>query len=146
MDMFKVFCGVITLVGCVSAFGGFHGGYPGEVEVGPPKPYSFGYDVKDEKGSSHFHKETGDGKSVSGSYGYTDHKGLHRVVDYVANAGGFQANVKTNEPGTDGKESPANVNMLANPVSVGMQGGGGGFGGFQGGFGAGGAKAIMYQW
>ncbi|XP_055936720.1 cuticle protein 10.9-like [Argiope bruennichi] len=141
MNMLKFLCGALTLVGCVNAFGGF----PGGMEAGAPKPYNFGYNVNGAQGN-HFHKETGNGQSVSGSYGYTDHKGLHRVVDYVADAGGFKASVKTNEPGTDGKENPAHVNVLANSVSVGMHGSGGGFGGFQGGFGAGGGKAVMYQW
>lgn len=58
---------------------------------------------------------------MQGSYGYTDNQGLYRQVDYVANAGGFRAVVKTNEPGTDGKENPADVNMLVQAPPAGLQ-------------------------
>lgn len=92
-------------------------------QQGPPKPYDFGYNAADELGNNHFRKEQGDGSGgVRGSYGYTDKKGLYRVVDYIANAAGFQAKVKTNEPGTDGKENPADVYMQALPSPAGMQG------------------------
>lgn len=72
---------------------------------------------------NHFHKEQGDGSgSVQGSYGYTDNQGLFRQVDYVADAGGFRASVRTNEPGTDdGKENPADVNLATQPSPQGVQ-------------------------
>ncbi|GIZ04738.1 hypothetical protein CEXT_769811, partial [Caerostris extrusa] len=66
--------------------------------------------------SSRTRKESSDGKgNVQGSYGYTDAHGIYRQVDYVADAYGFRANVKTNEPGTD-NQNPADVHIQANPV------------------------------
>ncbi|KAF8773293.1 Cuticle protein 16.8 like protein [Argiope bruennichi] len=75
-----------------------------------PIPYKFGYEVKDHEGSQHRHEE-GDGHgNVRGSYGYVDHKGIHREVHYVADKGGFRAEVKTNEPGT-ANQDPAQVKI-----------------------------------
>nr|XP_042903683.1 adult-specific rigid cuticular protein 15.5-like [Parasteatoda tepidariorum] len=75
--------------------------------------------------STHFRSEVGDGSGmVRGSYGYQDAQGLRRQVDYVAGPGiGFQANVKTNEPGTIGhqKEQPSHVVMQAQPPPPGVQ-------------------------
>ncbi|GIY29542.1 hypothetical protein CEXT_345581 [Caerostris extrusa] len=63
-----------------------------------PQPYKFGYDIKDHHGSQHRH-EHGDGHGhVQGSYGFTDHRGIHREVHYVADHHGFRAKVNTNEP------------------------------------------------
>lgn len=139
-----------------SGFGGGQGGgqggggfgYGGGLENHAPRPYDFGYAAPDSMGNSHFRSEKGDGSgSVQGSYGYTDNQGLFRKVEYVANAGGFRANVHTNEPGTDGKENPADVNMNAQPAPAGIQskyssfGGGFGAGGQGGGFGGGGLFA-----
>lgn len=39
----------------------------------------------------------------------------------MANAAGFKANIKTNEPGIDGKLSPADVNMEAQPPPYELQ-------------------------
>lgn len=86
-----------------------------------PKPYDFGY-VADGYDGSHFRSEKGDSSgNVQGSYGYTDKQGLHRKVEYIANAEGFRASVKTNEPGTDGKEDPADVQMHVQPPPAGIQ-------------------------
>ena len=86
-----------------------------------PKPYDFGY-VANNYGGAHFRSEKGDSSgNVQGSYGYTDSQGLQRKVEYVANAGGFHASVKTNEPGTDGKEDPADVQMFVQPPPAGIQ-------------------------
>ncbi|GBM90028.1 hypothetical protein AVEN_209237-1 [Araneus ventricosus] len=75
-----------------------------------PTPYKFGYEVKDHGGSQHRHEE-GDGHGhVKGSYGYVDEKGIHREVHYVADKGGFRAEVKTNEPGT-ANQDPAEVKI-----------------------------------
>nr|XP_015903800.1 cuticle protein 10.9 isoform X2 [Parasteatoda tepidariorum] len=73
-----------------------------------PIPYSFNYLAQGDEGSSG-HQESGDGAgNVQGSYTVTDLDGRSRVVEYVADAGGFRAVVKTNEPGTD-NSAPANV-------------------------------------
>ncbi|GFY45405.1 cuticle protein 16.8 [Trichonephila inaurata madagascariensis] len=78
-----------------------------------PQPYKFGYDVKDHHGSQHRH-EHGDGHGhVQGSYGFIDHKGVHREVHYVADHHGFRATVKTNEPGT-ANQDPADVKLHSN--------------------------------
>ncbi|KAH7963022.1 hypothetical protein HPB52_019284 [Rhipicephalus sanguineus] len=69
--------------------------------VGPPQPYSFGYDNVDEFGNRQFRSEQGDSNNAkTGSYGYRDANGLYRRVNYVADAYGFRATVDTNEPGT----------------------------------------------
>ncbi|XP_015920816.2 uncharacterized protein [Parasteatoda tepidariorum] len=127
--------------------GGGGGGYGGGQNY-PPKPYNFDYQARDEQGNMHYRNEQGDQSgAVRGSYGYTDAQGLYRVVDYVADAGGFRANIRTNEPGTDGKESPADVQLTAEQPPAGIQdrytrgggyGGSGGSGGYGGGAGAGG--------
>jgi len=70
--------------------------------------YDFGYDVKDKEGALTFRKETGDAKSLKGSYGIRDVDGRLRIVRYVADDKGFRAKVETNEPGT-GSEDAANV-------------------------------------
>ncbi|KAG8188499.1 hypothetical protein JTE90_008064 [Oedothorax gibbosus] len=75
------------------------------------KPYAFGYSVKDHHGEQH-REESGHGGAVKGSYGFTDARGVHRQVEYVADGAGFRAKVKTNEPGT-APQSPAAVDMVS---------------------------------
>ncbi|GFY77490.1 cuticle protein 10.9, partial [Trichonephila inaurata madagascariensis] len=100
------------------AGGGYGGGAGGNY---PPQPYNFDYQARDEQGNVHYRNEQGDQSgAVRGSYGYTDNQGLYRVVDYVADANGFRANVRTNEPGTDGKESPADVQLTAEQPPAGI--------------------------
>ncbi|GFU26899.1 cuticle protein 16.8 [Trichonephila clavipes] len=78
-----------------------------------PQPYKFGYEIKDHHGSQHRH-EHGDGHGhVQGSYGFTDHRGIHREVLYVADHNGFRATVKTNEAGT-ANQDPAHVKVQSN--------------------------------
>ncbi|GIX91895.1 cuticle protein 10.9 [Caerostris extrusa] len=132
------------------AGGGYGGGAGGNY---PPQPYQFDYTARDEQGNTHYRNEQGDQNgAVRGSYGYTDNQGLYRVVDYVADAGGFRANIRTNEPGTDGKESPADVQLTAEQPPAGIQdrytrvggygGGAGGYGGGAGSYGGGGSSGI----
>ncbi|CAL1284989.1 unnamed protein product [Larinioides sclopetarius] len=81
-------------------------------EIHKPLPYSFGYKVKDKHGEHH-REETGDGVGVvKGSYGFTDERGIHRQVYYVADKAGFRAVVKTNEHGTAPLD-PAHVKMIS---------------------------------
>ncbi|GFQ83420.1 cuticle protein 16.8 [Trichonephila clavata] len=115
MDSFKVLFVIVGLIAYITGVIGYDAGF-GNFNNGPFQPYNFGYDARDEFGNSHYRQEYGDAGGVRGSYGYVDRQGLRRVVDYIANAAGFQATVKTNEPGTDGKENPAHVNMIANPI------------------------------
>ncbi|KAF8773354.1 Cuticle protein 16.8 like protein [Argiope bruennichi] len=81
-------------------------------EIHKPLPYSFGYKIKDKHGEQH-REETGDGVGVvKGSYGFTDERGIHRQVHYVADKAGFRAEVKTNEHGTASLD-PAHVKMIS---------------------------------
>ncbi|GFV09173.1 cuticle protein 16.8 [Trichonephila clavipes] len=77
-----------------------------------PQPYKFGYSIKDHHGEQH-REESGDGgHAVRGSYGFTDARGIRREVHYVADHGGFRAQVKTNEPGT-ANQNPAAVHLIS---------------------------------
>ncbi|CAG2166278.1 unnamed protein product [Oppiella nova] len=72
--------------------------------------YAFAYDEQHASGGS-FRKEKGGHGVQVGSYGLTDHDGRQRIVNYVADAHGFRADIKTNEPGVDPKEDPADVSI-----------------------------------
>ncbi|XP_040067750.2 cuticle protein 16.8-like [Ixodes scapularis] len=86
------------------------------VEDNPPQPYSFGYDNTDEFGTRLTRQETGDEfNGKVGSYSYTDAAGVHRTVNYIADAAGFRANVDTNEPGTKTSE-PADAATVSAAV------------------------------
>ncbi|GBN36522.1 hypothetical protein AVEN_92941-1 [Araneus ventricosus] len=100
-----------------------------------PQPFKFGYSIKDKHGEQH-REEVGDGKNVKGSYGFTDARGIHRQVNYVADHGGFRAQVKTNEPGT-ANQNPAAVHIISDaPYGHGGYAGAAGLG-YAGGVGAG---------
>ncbi|XP_028968223.1 adult-specific rigid cuticular protein 15.7-like [Galendromus occidentalis] len=82
---------------------------PGAVPKDRPQPYDFGFNIQDEYGNNQFRQETGDANgAVSGTYGYTDAFGIFRRVKYVADAAGYRAEVKSNEPGLK-QESPASA-------------------------------------
>ncbi|CAG2117965.1 unnamed protein product [Medioppia subpectinata] len=84
-----------------------------EEQYGPAEPYTFGFQSSDEQGNQLSRSETSDGSgAVRGSYSYTDANGLNRIVEYVADAGGYRATVKTNEPGT-ANANPADVQINA---------------------------------
>ncbi|XP_023225202.1 cuticle protein 16.8-like [Centruroides sculpturatus] len=79
-----------------------------------PKPYEFDY-IAEAIGGVSTRKETADGSGrVVGFYTIKEDDGRSRVVEYEADAGGFRAVVKTNEPGV-GNESPASVELYASP-------------------------------
>ncbi|XP_076353618.1 uncharacterized protein LOC143248773 [Tachypleus tridentatus] len=79
----------------------------------PVQPYSYGYRIKDEYDTIQLRKEETVGSNVvRGSYGYTDAAGLYRKIEYVADAHGFRASIKTNEPGT-ANQNPANVEIIS---------------------------------
>ncbi|XP_015927121.2 cuticle protein 10.9-like [Parasteatoda tepidariorum] len=133
--MFHLFL-VISAVLCHHFVFGY-GGFGGEMHM--PKPYQFGYVAKINGGESHHHESGIGGAAVQGSYGYTDAKGIHREVTYLADQGGFKAQVKTNEPGTAPKD-PAAVQMMSTGdeyMGAGFGAGGMG-GGYMGGAGMGG--------
>ncbi|GFT36301.1 cuticle protein 10.9, partial [Nephila pilipes] len=133
--------------------GGFGGGYGGmgggfgDAQMNQPRPYNMGYNAEGE-GATSFRSEQGDEHgNMVGAYGYMDAQGLYRKVQYTAGSDGFHATVQTNEPGTDGKENPADVIMVVEQPPAGIQekytrssgsgygghGGQGGYGGMNGG-------------
>lgn len=69
--------------------------------------FNFGYNEDHATGGT-FRREQGDalGGRV-GSYGLRDVDGRTRIVNYVADAAGFRANIQTNEPGVEPKDSAA---------------------------------------
>ncbi|KAG1703641.1 Adult-specific rigid cuticular protein 15.5 [Nymphon striatum] len=70
-----------------------------------PAPYAFGYKTADYSGS-HSRQESGDAYgNKAGSYSLTAADGRVRKVTYVADGYGFRAQVKTNEPGTNGQDT-----------------------------------------
>ncbi|KAL1436659.1 hypothetical protein MTO96_049553 [Rhipicephalus appendiculatus] len=75
----------------------------GSQQYRAPEPggYSFGYNhAHGEGGGASWRKESADAAgNVIGSYGFKDPDGRVRLVTYVANQDGFQANVQSNEPG-----------------------------------------------
>ncbi|XP_015904727.1 cuticle protein 14-like [Parasteatoda tepidariorum] len=93
-----------------------------------PHPYKFGYSIKDKHGEQH-REESGTGGHVTGSYGFTDDRGIHRQVNYVADHGGFRAQVKTNEPGT-ANQNPAAVHIHSSAPAYDHLYGGYGYGGY----------------
>ncbi|KAF8773287.1 cuticle protein 10.9-like isoform X2 [Argiope bruennichi] len=75
-----------------------------------PIPYSFGYSIKDEHGEQHRSEKSDGAGVVTGSYGFVDENGIHRMVYYIADEKGFRAKIVTNEPGT-ASQNPAGVLM-----------------------------------
>ncbi|GFY69134.1 cuticle protein 16.8 [Trichonephila inaurata madagascariensis] len=65
-----------------------------------PRPYEFGYEFGDGQGMNQHRRESSDGAGkVKGSYSYTDPFGVYRNVEYQADADGYRAVIKSNEPG-----------------------------------------------
>lgn len=70
-----------------------------------PEPYSFSYSA-DSTGGVASHQETGDGTGrITGVYTINGPDGRERRVEYVADAQGYRAVVKTNEIGTKPEDS-----------------------------------------
>jgi hypothetical protein len=67
--------------------------------------YNFGYNEDHTSGGT-FRREAGDAHgNVAGSYGLRDADGRIRIVNYVANDDGFKADIQTNEPGVEPKDT-----------------------------------------
>lgn len=82
----------------------------------PLQPYRFVYNIKGKNGlTEQYRQEVGDGKYLTGSYGYVLPDGIYRHVDYVADDRGFRAFIRTSEPGT-ANQNPSNVVINSNPV------------------------------
>ncbi|KAG1715037.1 Cuticle protein 14 isoform a [Nymphon striatum] len=76
----------------------------------PATPYEMGYDIVDEYGNKHGRRESGDtAGNKAGSYNIALADGRQRVVEYKADDYGFRAVVRSNEPGTDASQDPADV-------------------------------------
>ncbi|GBL75720.1 hypothetical protein AVEN_155024-1 [Araneus ventricosus] len=87
-------------------------------EFAKPAPYSFQFNHKDNFGTvQHREENKNEDGVVRGSYGYRDSLGLYRHVSYVADADGFHAVLRTNEPGIGNKNS-ADVAVVAQSPSV----------------------------
>lgn len=69
--------------------------------------FNFGYDESHPSGSTSRHEEQASGVR-RGSYSLGDADGRQRTVNYVADAAGFRATIRTNEPGVESKD-PADV-------------------------------------
>lgn len=67
--------------------------------------YSFGYDEAGATGGSFRHEKSDAYGNRVGSYGLTGADGRVRIVNYVADANGYRANVQTNEPGTESRDT-----------------------------------------
>lgn len=85
-----------------------------------PKPYSFAFEATDDQtGANSKREESSDGRTTRGSYSYIDADGVFRVVEYTADENGFNANIRTNEPGTSGASAeipdPANTVWAVEP-------------------------------
>jgi len=59
-----------------------------------PRPYSFGYDVKDNYYNDYAHQESSDGKVTTGSYRVLLPDGRTQIVTYKADDYGYVADVK----------------------------------------------------
>jgi len=82
-----------------------------------PKPFSFAFQSADEFGTQLSRSENADGSgAVTGSYSLAEADGRQRVVEYVADAAGFRAVVRTNEPGT-ANANPADVEIQSSAPS-----------------------------
>ncbi|XP_013779036.1 uncharacterized protein LOC106463536 [Limulus polyphemus] len=78
-------------------------------------PFSFTY-TADVEGGTNSRTEGGDGSgNVAGSYSVADPDGRRRTVKYIAGAGGFMADIQSNEPGVEPDSNPANVKISSFP-------------------------------
>ena len=81
------------------------------------QPFSFAFQSADEFGTQLSRSENADGSgAVTGSYSLAEADGRQRVVEYVADAAGFRAVVRTNEPGT-ANANPADVEIQSSAPS-----------------------------
>uniref|UniRef100_A0A2L2Y6W5 Cuticle protein 14 isoform a n=1 Tax=Parasteatoda tepidariorum TaxID=114398 RepID=A0A2L2Y6W5_PARTP len=114
----KVLCSCLWVMFCILPC--LCGDHPdGESEVHRSQDalgnYRFSYSVANNEGE-HFREEGTDALGrVVGSYGLKHVDGTHRVVDYIADKGGFRAAIRTNEPGVISSESADATILKADP-------------------------------
>lgn len=85
-----------------------------------PEPYNYNYNWANEFGSVASKEEESDGNTVRGSYSLQEANGVYRIVDYIADANGFRATIRTNEPGVD-VPAPAGVEVIREPPPANIQ-------------------------
>ncbi|GFW14378.1 cuticle protein 16.8 [Trichonephila clavipes] len=71
------------------------------------KPFKLKKSIKDYHGEQHREESGNGGHAVRESYRFTDARGICREINYVADHGGFRAQIKTNKPGTANQNSAA---------------------------------------
>lgn len=83
-----------------------------------PEPFNFAYTSETADGSSSSHEatQTIDGV-VTGSYTIKEPNGQERRVDYIADANGYRATVRTNELGTESKNTADAVYISSAPTA-----------------------------
>ncbi|XP_035219923.1 cuticle protein 10.9-like [Stegodyphus dumicola] len=108
----KMLCKVLLLASLAALASAEYGFEEAEQFEGPfeAQPYSFGYSMKNAHGEQHRHESSNGAGRVTGSYGFVDEHGIHRIVHYIADHLGFRAKIITNEPGT-ANQNPAGVIM-----------------------------------
>lgn len=81
-------------------------------------PYNFMFNHDDGLGTmQHREENKNEDGVIRGSYGYRDPSGIYRHVSYIADARGFHAVLRTNEPGVENKNS-ADVAVVVQPQSM----------------------------
>ncbi|GIX74198.1 hypothetical protein CDAR_6571 [Caerostris darwini] len=91
--------------------------FPAEAELDKnyPKPYEFGYSVKDGFGTKQHRKEVANSDGVvTGTYGYLDPAGVYRFVDYIADRSGYRAKLRAIKLGAS---SEVKDNVIENSSS-----------------------------
>nr|BAH23312.1 cuticle protein5a [Daphnia magna] len=97
MNKFIIAAAVLMMVAVAAAA---PQSYPSESSAKPsyddaPMPYSFDWNVKDDESKNDYgHKETSDGKVVTGSYRVVLPDGRTQIVTYKADENGYVADVK----------------------------------------------------
>lgn len=79
-----------------------------------PASFAFGYDVSDGLGMTQKRHEISSNGIVEGTYGYSDPNGVYRQVFYTANKNGFNARLRSNEPGM-ASNNPADAEYIVAP-------------------------------
>lgn len=82
-------------------------------------PYNFMYNHNDGHGTMQHREENKNVDGVvRGSYGYRDPSGIYRHVSYVADADGFHAVLRSNEPGIENRNSADVAVVVQSPLGV----------------------------
>ncbi|CAL1280715.1 unnamed protein product [Larinioides sclopetarius] len=89
------------------------------VLVNPANAYIFGYQSDDGLGTTQQRHEVADGSGVvKGTYGYRDSFGIFRTVNYTADASGYRAVIRSNEPGFAAQNSGDVIYLADSPSPI----------------------------